>query len=97
MKYEIQRFEKPITKHYTQVKKYDVARFAYGDEDNVVNAIILDIKIESTENNNPILEIHFAYRDGEECTCYSSINDYNFEIVGKAKQITKNNDDELTK
>lgn len=83
------------TVNYTEVKPYDVARFEYGDYDNWVNAIILDIKIQETNYGGPkpVTEavIRFTTVYGQEETCYSNV--YNgkvdFDIVGKAIKLKK--------
>ena len=88
--YKIEKFESPVVKSYKDVEKYDVARFEYGDYDNWVDAIILDIKVKLNENKVPIeAEIHFAYSFGPEETCYSfaSGGDIQFDIIGKAKKL----------
>ena len=87
--------KEPKTVSYKDVKPLDVARFEYGDFDNWVNAIILDIKIQETDYGGPkpVTEavIHFTNRFGDEDTCYSNV--YNgkldFDIVGKAIKLKK--------
>ena len=83
----------PKTVSYKDVKPLDIARFEYGDFDNWVNAIILDIKIQETDYGGPkpVTEavIRFANKWGDEDTCYSNV--YNgkldFEIVGRAVKL----------
>ena len=94
--YKVTKFETPIKKSYKEVEKYDIARFEYGDYDNWVDAIILDINIkeESFGGSKPVkvAEIHFAYTFGDyEETCYSNVYDdkLDFDIVGKAERIIK--------
>lgn len=87
--------QNPEKKDYTKVKPMDVARFEYGDFDNWVNAIILDIKVQETDYGGPkpVKEavIRFATTYGSEETCYSNIyNDkLDFDIVGKAVKLKK--------
>lgn len=88
--YKINKFEQPQKKDYKDVQKYDVARFEYGDFDNWVDAIILDIKRDETDfNGNPrtstVLAIHFAYEWGMEETCYSF--DTDLDIIGTAEKL----------
>lgn len=73
----------PKTLHYTNVKKYDVALFEYGDYDNWVCAIILDIELVKMYNTEH-LKIHFCYKSGQEDVCYASSNDFMLEIIGHA-------------
>lgn len=87
--------QEPRTVDYRKVKPLDVARFEYGDYDNWVNAIILDIKIEEKnyggQRTVKNAVIHFTTTYGQEDTCYSSM--YNgkldFDIVGKAIKLKK--------
>ena len=88
--YKIIKLDKPVVKSYKDVEKYDVARFEYGDFDNWVDAIILDINVKLNENKVPVeAEIHFAYSFGPEETCYSfaSGGDIKFDIIGKAEKL----------
>ena len=93
MKYKIEKFEKPITKPYEEVKKYDVARFEYGDYDNWVNAIILNI----TKEKENTLKIECVTEYGRVFECYGFIyfGKHNFDIIGTATELTK--EDGLTK
>lgn len=91
-KYKIERFEKPIKKEYQDVKKYDVARFEYGDYDNWVDAIILNI----TPENERILKIEFAMIDGRVMDAYEFVHNNKsvFEIIGTATEIKKEQDNQ---
>ena len=91
MKYKIEKFEKPISKSYKDVKKYEVARFEYGDYDNWCNAIILNL---TPKDNNKLLEIEFALSDGRVMTAYSfmSKGDSSLDIIGTAKALEKEED-----
>ena len=94
MKYKIEKFDSSMMKSYKNLEKYDVARFEYGDYDNWVNAIVLDVKLEtknySSNPEKPNIVTHvvldFASQDGRVQTCYSYLtnNDCIFEVVGKA-------------
>ena len=91
MKYTIEKYKEPIVKSYKDVKKYEVARFEYGDYDNWCHAIILSL---TPEDNNRTLKIEFATRDGRVMNAYSFMrngDDY-LEIVGEAKELTKEED-----
>ena len=88
--YKIVKFDKPVRKSYKDVEKYDVARFEYGDYDNWVDGIILDIKVRYDENNNANLaEVHFTYTFGMDDTCFTEIrNDIiDFDFIGKAEKL----------
>lgn len=97
MKYKIEKFESPIMKSYKNLDKFDVARFEFGDYDNWVNAIVLNVRLETKnysanpEKPNYVSHIvlDFATQDGREETCYSSLtnNDCIFEVIGKAKAL----------
>lgn len=91
MKYKIERFNKPVIKPYQNVKKYDVALFEYGDYDNWVEAIILNI---TPQNEGKTLKIDFATTDGRVTECYEFTygGRANFNIIGTAKEITKEQD-----
>ena len=100
-KYEIVKSGKTERKSIKDIQKYEVARFEYGDYDNWVNAIILDIKLEDASEYAVGLKrvvIHFASVDGSETTCYDSTrsDDYYLDIIGYAteniKMDVKNND-----
>jgi hypothetical protein len=101
-KYEIERFEKTIQKHYKDVQKYDVARFEYGDYDNWVTAIIIEVKHEPMDfggGKHPVGIITFQTVWGEQITCYDNSREEHFylDIVGKAVELKKENKDELSK
>lgn len=85
----------PVEKHYKDIKKYDVTRFEYGDFDNWVTAILLDVKLEKSpyNPNDYRVSIHFCYQNGEEETCYdmSRTKDYKMEIIGHAVEIEPTN------
>ena len=91
MKYEIKKFKEPITKAYQEVKKYEVARFEFGDYDNWVNAIILNL---TPERNNTVLKIEFTTSCGKEDVAYGFIYNgkHDFDIIGVAKEIKKEQD-----
>ena len=93
-KYIIEKFEKSQKKSYKDVKMFDVARFEYGDYDNWVNAIMLELK---PIKNNKILEIKFCTAHGQEFIAYDFIdnNEAYFTIIGKAIEIIK--DEEINK
>lgn len=90
MKYKIEKFEKTIKKSYKDVKKYDVARFDYGDEGNTALGIILEIK----QLKPRLIEFTFADITGKEEVAYDYTygNDSIFEIVGRAKELDKKED-----
>ena len=91
--YKINKYEEPKQKSYKDVKKYEVARFEYGDYDNWVNAIILDLKIE----NERCCKITFCTIIGMTEVCYSFLDsnkDCIFEIIGTAEKIKYNNNDQ---
>lgn len=94
MKYQIDKYGKPIKKAYHDVKKYDVARFEYGDYDNWVNAIILKL---TPEKNNKVLKIEFVTASGQAMVAYGFIDNgkHDFDIIGTAKEITKEPDKEV--
>lgn len=97
--YKIIKSETPEKKDYREVKPMDVARFEYGDYDNWVNAIILDIKIQETNYGGPkpVKEAVIQFMDtyGRQQTCYENVyNDkVTLDIIGRAiknkKQKTK--------
>ena len=91
MKYKFEKFDKPITKAYQDVKKYDVALFEYGDYDNWAQAIILNL---TPERDNKVLKIEFATFDGRTFEAYGFIDygKHDFEIIGVAKEIKKEQD-----
>ena len=93
MKYKIEKFEKTISKSYKDVKKYEVARFEYGDYDNWCNAIILKL---TPKDNNKILEIEFALSDGRVMMAYSFMNkgDSILDIIGTAKELKKDDENQ---
>ena len=87
MKYKIEKFEKPITKPYEEVKKYEDARLEYGDYDNWVTVVILNI----TKEKENTLKIECSSIDGRVFECYGFIyfGKHNFDIIGNATEIKK--------
>ncbi|MBO5884891.1 MAG: hypothetical protein J6Q51_03750 [Clostridia bacterium] len=100
-KFEIIKSGKIERKSFKDIQKYEVATFEYGDYDNWVNAILLDVKLEDMEQYGKGLKrvvIRFACTDGREITCYDSTrtDDYYLDIIGYAvenmQMNVKNND-----
>ena len=94
-KYEIKELKRPVKKNIADVKKYDVTRFEFGDDGNWVNAIILDVKVETRNygpnNDREVMIITFdtAYGYGDQA--FSDVpKDGKIEIMGKAKPLIKN-------
>ena len=91
--YKIEKYDAPIKKSYKDIEKYEVARFEYGDFDNWINAIILDVKLVEVDYGGGRLstraDIHFLNTFGDEDTCYSSVynGDIDFDIIGKAVKL----------
>lgn len=92
MKYQIERFDKPIIKSYKDVKKYDIALMEYGDYDNWIPAVILEV---TPYKDNKELKITFETLYGDqllEAFGFIKFGEHDFKIIGKAKVITKDQD-----
>ena len=93
-KYEIKNLKNPVKKNISDVKKYDVTRFEFGDYDNWVNAVILDVKVETRNygpnNDREVMIITFDTAYGYQDQAFSDVpKDGKIEIVGKATPLTK--------
>ena len=88
MKYTIKKFLKPITKPFQDVKKFDVASFEYGDYDNWVEAIILNLTV---EKDGTWLRMDCSTANGQTYIAYSHIYNgkCNLDIIGVAKEAEK--------
>ena len=97
-KYELIKSQ-PKEVLFKDIKKYDVARFEYGDYDNWVTAVILDINMNHRFSNPkfPSAEITFETLWGEKIVCYSSSSETGLTIIGTAKIIQKENNNDLCK
>lgn len=85
-KYKIEKFKTPIKKNYKLIKKYDVIKTEYGDFDNVIEAMVLGLKV---IKNSTILELTLVGCDGIPFTTHYFMlnNDATFNVIGKAKII----------
>ena len=97
--YKIKEYKRPIIKNFKDVKQYDVARFEYGDDDNWVNAVIINVE-KKDMYGHPCLEITFATKyNAKEEKCYQNLyseKDETLEIVGRAQKIVYKDEDENT-
>ena len=92
--YKINKFEKPEKRSYQDIKKFDVVRTEYGDFDNWITVIILDLIVKEVNygGEKPVkeVEVHFADTCGMEGTFYSPVyNNLTFDVVGKAVELKK--------
>lgn len=99
-KYEINKFETPEKKSYKNLEKYDVLRFEFGDFDNWVTAIVLDSRIEEVQYGSEKVKhlvIDFETVSGNKQTCYETVYDetYELDIVGKATELVKCEEEDL--
>ena len=87
-KYKIEKNETTQRKLYQDVKKFDVARFEYGDYDNWANAIILELNV---VKNGKVLEIKWCTVNGTEYVAYDFINNGKayLDIIGVATENIK--------
>ena len=92
-KFEIIKNENSVYKNYKEIKKFEVVNMEFGDFDNFINAIILNISIEKEEKypNNRIrslYKIDFCYANGMFETAYeSSFTPLELKVIGYAKQL----------
>ena len=92
-KFKIVKNKKAVYKNYEDIKKFDVVEMQFGDFDNFINAIILDISICDEfkyANNYTSYKIKFCYDTGEIQNGFiNSSTPLELKVIGYAKLLRK--------